>query len=172
MNNRNRRESLFNLIFTVGLFLTVVIFGIVEIVKFSTIKKENSCSGSRDGIWLIDSTGKSTCVDMTTYVDKLVAVNETATTIFGVNYSKEGYMSLLDVDCDIKEAFENLNCVKMHVEITIGDIIYHQTYAKSVEDGFIYLIETDNEGSILRDDKGNVNVLKRCDFTDIYLGEE
>ena len=166
----NKKESLFNLIFTVGLFLTVVIFGIVEIVKFSTIKKENSCS--RDGIWLIDSiTGKTTCVDMTTYVDKLVAVNETATTIFGVNYSKEGNMSLLDVDCDIKEAFENLNCIMMRVEITIGDNVYHQIYAKGV-DGFTYLLETDKDGSILRDDKGNVNILKRCDFTDIYLGEE
>ena len=167
----NRRESLFNLIFTVGLFITVVIFAIVEIVKFSTIKEENSSIG-KDGIWLIDSTGKSTCVDMTTYVDELVAVNETATTIFGVNYSKEGHMSLLDVDCDIKEAFENLDCVRMHVKIRIGDIIYYQTYAKSVDDGFIYLIETDKNGNILRDDKGNVNVLKRCDFTDIYLGEE
>ena len=125
----NRRESLFNLIFTVGLFLIVVIFAIVEIVKFSTIKEENSSYSRNDGIWLIDSTGKSTCVDMTTYVDKLVAVNETATTIFGVNYSKEGQMSLLDVDCDIKDAFENLNCVRMHVEITIGETIYRQTYA-------------------------------------------
>lgn len=172
MNNRNRRESLFNLIFTVGLFLIVVIFAIVEIKKFSTIKEENSCSGG-DGIWLIDSvTGKSTCVDMTTYVDKVFAVNETATTIFGVNYSKEGQMSLLDVDCDIKDAFENLNCVRMHVEIRIGDEVYHQTYAKGVEDGFVYLIETDNEGNILRDGEGNANILKRCDFTDIYLGEE
>ena len=164
----NKKESLFNLIFTVGLFLTVLIFGIVEIVKFSTIKEENSI---RDGICLIDSTGKSTCVDMTTYVDKLVAVNETAITFYGVNYSKEGQMSLLDVDCDIKEAFENLDCVRMHVEIKIGDNVYHQTYAKGV-DSFIYLIETDKEGNILRDDKGNVNILKRCDFTDIYLGEE
>ena len=48
----NKKESLFNLIFTVGLFLTVVIFAIVEIVKFSTIKEENS--NGRDGIWLID----------------------------------------------------------------------------------------------------------------------
>ena len=165
----NKRESLFNLVFTIGLFLIVLVFGIVEIVKFSTIKEENS--NGRDGIWLIDSTGKSTCVDMTTYVDKLVAVNETATTIFGVNYSKEGHMSLLDVDCDIKEAFENLHCVRMHVEITIGDTIYHQVYAKG-SDSFIYLVETDEFGDILRDDKGNVNVLKRCDFTDIYLGEE
>lgn len=169
----NRKESFFNLVFTIGLFLIVLVFGIVEIVKFSTIKKENSCNGSRDGIWLIDSvTGKSTCVDMTTYVDKLFAVNETAITFYGVNYSKEGHMSLLDVDCDIKEAFENLDCVRMHVEIRIGDNVYHQTYAKSVDDGFIYLIETDKNGNILRDDKGNVNVLKRCDFTDIYLGEE
>lgn len=167
----SKKESFFNLIFTVGLFLTVVIFAIVEIVKISTIKEENSsCKG--DGIWLIDSTGKSTCVDMTTYVDKLVSVNETATTIFGVNYSKEGQMSLLDVDCDIKDAFENLNCIRMNVEIRFGDEVYHQTYAKSVEDGFIYLIETDNEGNILRDGEGNANILKRCDFTDIYLGEE
>ena len=165
----NRRESLFNLVFTIGLFLIVLVFGIVEIVKFSTIKEKNS--NGRDGIWLIDSTGKSTCVDMTTYVDKLVAVNETATTIFGVNYSKEGHMSLLDVDCDIKEAFENLDCVRMHVEITIGDTIYHQVYAKG-SDSFIYLVEIDEFGDILRDDKGNVNILKKCDFTDIYLGEE
>ena len=138
MNNRNRRESLFNLIFTVGLFLIVVIFAIVEIVKFSTIKEENSFRGD-DGIWLIDSTGKSTYVDMTTYVDGMFAVNETATTtIFGVNYSKEGQMSLLDVDCDIKDAFENLNCIRMNVEIKIGDIIYHQVYAKG-SDSFIYL---------------------------------
>ena len=171
MNNRNRRESLFNLIFTVGLFLIVVIFTIVEIKKFSTIKEENSFRGD-DGIWLIDSTGKSTYVDMTTYVDGMFAVNETATTtIFGVNYSKEGQMSLLDVDCDIKDAFENLNCIRMNVEIKIGDIIYHQVYAKG-SDSFIYLVETDEFGDILRDDKGNVNVLKRCDFTDIYLGEE
>ena len=166
----SKKESFFNLIFTVGLFLTVVIFAIVEIVKFSTIK-ENSCRGD-DGIWLMDSvTGKSTCVDMTTYVDKVFAVNETATTIFGVNYSKEGQMSLLDVDCDIKDAFENLNCVRMNVEIKIGDTIYHQTYAKGV-DGFTYLVETDEFSNILRDDNGNVNILKRCDFTDIYLGEE
>lgn len=170
MNNRNRRESLFNLVFTIGLFLIVLVFGIVEIVKFSTIKKENSYKG--DGIWLIDSaTGKSTYIDMTTYVDEVFAVNETAITFYGVNYSKEGNMSLLDVDCDIKEAFENLDCVRMHVEITIGDTIYHQVYAKG-SDSFIYLVETDEFGDILRDDKGNVNVLKRCDFTDIYLGEE
>ena len=167
----NKKESFFNLVFTIGLFLIVLVFGIVEIVKFSTIK-ENCSSGSIDGIWLIDSaTGKSTCVDMTTYVDKLVAVNETATTIFGVNYSKEGNMSLLDVDCDIKEAFENLNCIRMHVEIILGDIIYHQTYAKG-SDGFTYLVETDEFGDILRDGEGNANILKRCDFTDIYLGEE
>lgn len=156
----NKRESLFNLVFTIGLFLIVLVFGIV---KFSTIKEKNSFRGD-DGIWLIDSTGKSTYVDMTTYVDGMFAVNETATTIFGVNYSKEGQMSLLDVDCDIKDAFENLDCVRMHIEITIGDTIYRQTYAKGVEDGFIYLIETDKEG--------NVNVLKRCDFTEIYIGEE
>lgn len=166
----NKKESFFNLVFTIGLFLIVLVFGIVEIVKFSTIKEENS-SYKEDGIWLIDSTGKSTCVDMTTYVDKLVSVNETATTFYGVNYSKEGQMSLLDVDCDIKEAFENLNCVKMHVEIRIGDIIYHQTYAKG-SDGFTYLVETDEFGDILRNGDGNANILKRCDFTDIYLGEE
>ena len=164
------KESFFNLVFTIGLFLIVLVFGIVEIVKISTIKEENSFRGD-DGIWLIDSTGKSTYVDMTTYVDGMFAVNETATTIFGVNYSKEGQMSLLDVDCDIKDAFENLNCVRMNVEIKIGDTIYHQTYAKGV-DGFTYLVETDEFSNILRDDKENVNILKRCDFTDIYLGEE
>ena len=156
---------------TVVLFITVVIFNISEIRKISEISKiEDACGG--DGIWLIDSaTGKSTYVSPTTYVDEKVAVNETATTSYGINYSKEGDMSLLDVDCDVKEAFEILDCIKMHVKITNGDVVYHLAYARG-SDGFIYLVEADKNGNISRDSKGNATIIKRCDFADLYLGEE
>ena len=156
---------------TVVLFLAVVIIGIVEIKQISTIyKTETACGG--DGIWLIDSvTGKSTYVNMTTYVDETFNVSEKAATSYGIEYFKEGKMSLLDVDCDIKEAFEILDCARMHVKITNGDIIYHRAYAKG-SDGFTYLVETDEDGNVLRDNEGNVNILKRCDFSDLYLGEE
>ena len=156
---------------TVVLFITVVVFNISEIRKISEISKiEDACGG--DGIWLIDSaTGKSTYVSPSTYVDEKVAVNETATTSYGINYSKEGNMSLLDVDCDVKEAFEILDCIKMHVKITNGDTVYHLAYARG-SDGFIYLVETDENGNISRDSKGNATIIKRCDFADLYLGEE
>ena len=156
---------------TVILFLAVVIIGIVEITQNSTIKKiETSCGGN--GIWLMDSaTGKSTYVTLTTYVESEFDVAEKATTSYGIEYSKEGQMTLLDVDCDVKEAFEILDCVRMHVEIKIGDIIYHRAYAKG-SDGYTYLVETDKYGNILRDGEGNAYILKRCDFADLYLGEE
>ena len=156
---------------TVVLFITVIVVGVVEIKNISTTRKiESVCGG--DGIWLIDSvTGKSTYVSPTTYVDETFNVAEKATTSYGIEYSKEGQMTLLDVDCDIKEAFEILDCVRMHVEIKIGDIIYHRAYAKG-SDGFTYLVETDKYGNILRDGEGNAYILKRCDFADLYLGEE
>ena len=164
--NKSSNKILSAIIATI---LTMII-GIVEFKQISTIKNETACGG--DGIWLMDSsTGKSTYVNMTTYVDKKVAVNEIATTSYGVNYSKEGKMSLLDVDCDIKEAFEILDCVRMRVEIKIGDITYHRAYVKG-SDGFTYLVETDKDGHILRNSEGNANILKRCDFADLYLGEE
>ena len=156
---------------TAVLFLTVVIVGIVETKQNSTIKNiETACGGN--GIWLMDSaTGKSTYVSPTTYVESEFDVAEKATTSYGIEYSKEGQMTLLDVDCDIKEAFEILDCVRMHVEIKIGDIIYHRAYAKG-SDGYTYLVETDENGNILRDSEGNAYILKRCDFADLYLGEE
>jgi hypothetical protein len=170
----NKESSVKILTFTaVGLFLTVVIFGLVEICSISTIRKMESgvaCGG--DGIWLIDSTtGDPTHVDAMTYVDERVAVNEMATTSYGVNYSKEGQMTLLDADCDVKEAFEILNCILMRVEIKTSDTVYHRAYAKG-SDGFTYLVETDENGSISRDGDGNAKILKRCDFTDLYLGED
>ena len=156
---------------TAVLFLAVVVVGIVETKQNSTIKQiETACGGN--GIWLMDSaTGKSTYVSPTTYVESEFDVAEKATTFYGIEYSKEGRMTLLDVDCDIKEAFEILDCVRMHVEIKIGDIIYHRAYAKG-SDGYTYLVETDENGNILRDSEGNANILKRCDFADLYLGEE
>ena len=156
---------------TAVLFLAVVIIGIVETKQNSTIKKiETACGGN--GIWLMDSaTGKSTYVSPTTYVESEFDVAEKATTSYGIEYSKEGQMTLLDVDCDVKEAFEILDCVRMHVEIKIGDIIYHRAYAKG-SDGYTYLVETDENGNILRDSEGNAYILKRCDFADLYLGEE
>ena len=159
------------LIATAVLFLAVVIVGIVEITQNSTIKKiETACGGN--GIWLMNSvTGNSTYVSPTTYVESEFDVAEKATTSYGIEYSKEGQMTLLDVDCDVKEAFEILDCVRMHVEIKIGDIIYHRAYAKG-SDGYTYLVETDENGNILRDSEGNAYILKRCDFADLYLGEE
>ena len=156
---------------TAVLFLAVVTVGIVETKQNSTIKKiETACGGN--GIWLMNSaTGKSTYVSPTTYVESEFDVAEKATTSYGIEYSKEGQMTLLDVDCDVKEAFEILDCVRMHVEIKIGDIIYHRAYAKG-SDGYTYLVETDENGNILRDSEGNAYILKRCDFTDLYLGEE
>ena len=105
------------------------------------------------------------------YVENKFDVAEKASTSYGIEYSKEGQMTLLDVDCDVKEAFEILDCVRMHVEIKIGDIIYHRAYAKG-SDGYTYLVETDENGNILRDSEGNAYILKRCDFADLYLGEE
>ena len=156
---------------TAVLFLTVVIVGIVETKQNSTIKNiETACGGN--GIWLMDSTtGKSTYVSPTTYVESEFDVAEKATTSYGIEYSKEGQMTLLDVDCDVKEAFEILDCARMHVKITVGDIEYHRAYAKG-SDGYTYLVETDENGNILRDSEGNAYILKRCDFADLYLGEE
>ena len=156
---------------TVVLFLTVVVVGIVETKQNSTIKKiETACGGN--GIWLMDSaTGKSTYVSPTTYVESEFNVAEKATTSYGIEYFKEGQMTLLDVDCDVKEAFEILDCVRMHVKMTVGDMEYHRAYAKG-SDGYTYLVETDEKGNILRDGDGNANILKRCNFADLYLGEE
>ena len=165
--NKSSNKILSAIIATILTFIICI----VEFRKISTMmKNETACGG--DGILLTDSsTGRSTYVNMTTYVDEKVAVNEIATTSYGVNYSKEGNMSLLDVDCDVKEAFEILDCVRMRVEIKIGDIVYHQAYVKS-SDGFTYLVETDEFGNILRNSEGNANILKRCNFADLYLGEE
>lgn len=170
MNKKSSVKVLLT-IATVVMFIVVIVVGVVEIKNISTTRKiETACGG--DGIWLIDSaTGKSTYVNMTTYVDEEFNVAEKATTSYGIEYSKEGQMSLLDVDCDIKEAFEILDCIRMHVKVTIGDTEYHRAYAKG-SDGFTYLVETDENGNILRDGEGNVNILKRCDFADLYLGEE
>ena len=156
---------------TVVLFLTVVVIGIVETKQNSTIKKiEDACGGN--GIWLMDSaTGKSTYVSPTTYVESEFNVAEKAATSYGIEYSKEGQMTLLDVDCDVKEAFEILDCIRMHVKITVGDIEYHRAYAKG-SDGYTYLVKTDENGNILRDGEGNANILKICAFADLYLGEE
>lgn len=165
------KKSSMWLIATVAALLVAVIIGVVEIKNISTTKGiETACGG--DGLWIMDSsTGISTYVSPTTYVDERFDVAEKATTSYGIEYSKEGEMSLLDVDCDVKEAFEILDCIRMHVKITVGDTVYHRAYAKG-SDGFTYLVETDEFGNILRDGEGNANILKRCDFADLYLGEE
>lgn len=165
------KKSSMWLIATVAALFAVIIVGVVEIKNISTTKEiENVCGG--DGLWVTDSsTGISTYVSPTTYVDEKFEVAEKATTSYGIEYSKEGEMSLLDVDCDVKEAFEILDCIRMHVKITVGDTEYHRAYAKG-SDGFTYLVETDENGNILRDGEGNANILKRCDFADLYLGEE
>lgn len=169
--NKSSVKLLSLVITTVVLFIIVVVFGVVEIKQISTNRQiETACGGN--GIWLMDSaTGKSTYVSPTTYVESEFNVAEKATTSYGIEYSKEGQMTLLDVDCDVKEAFEILDCIRMHVKITVGDTEYHRAYAKG-SDGFTYLVETDEKGNILRDGEGNANILKRCDFADLYLGEE
>ena len=171
MANKSSFKFVSLFIATAVLFLTVVIVGIVETKQNSTIMEiETACGGN--GIWLMDSTtGKSTYVSPTTYVESEFDVAEKATTSYGIEYSKEGKMTLLDVDCDVKEAFEILDCIRMHVKITVGDTEYHRAYAKG-SDGFTYLVETDENGNILRDGEGNANIIKRCDFADLYLGEE
>jgi hypothetical protein len=165
------KKSSFWLLATVAVLLTAVIVGVVEIKNISTTRKiESTCGG--DGLWVMDSsTGVSTYVSPTTYVEDKFNVAEKATTSYGIEYSKEGEMSLLDVDCDVKEAFEILDCIRMHVKVTVGDTEYHRAYAKG-SDGFTYLVETDEFGNILRDGEGNATILKRCDFADLYLGED
>ena len=129
---------------TIVMFIAVVGVAIVEIKQISTINDIKTVCGDVDGIWLTDSsTGKSTRINVAKYVEEKVDVNELATTSYGVNYSKEGEMTLLDVDCDVKEAFEILDCIKMHVKITVGNTEYYQAYARG-SDGFTYLVKPIN----------------------------
>lgn len=163
-----------------GLFImTLVILMVANVILVSSIFSEKkkideekaieaACGGS--GIWVMNSDGKATYITEETYVDKKVWANELAQTDFA-SYTKEGEMTLLDVDCDVKEAFEILNCIRMHVTITIGDKTLYRAYARG-SDGYTYLVETDSNGSILRDDAGNAFILQRCDFADLYLGSE
>lgn len=156
-----------------AMLLVVIVIGVIEIrsiINTTNLLKNSEACG--EGLYVTDSrTGKSTYVDLNTYVDETFDVAEKATTSYGVEYSKEGKMNLLDVDCDVKEAFEILDCVRMHVKITNGDMIHYRAYAKG-SDGFTYLVETDESGNILRDSEGNAIIISRCDFADLYLGEE
>ena len=153
--------------------IAVIVIGALEvhsIIKSANLLKNASACG--EGLYVTDShTGKTSYVDLNTYVDETYDVVEKASTSYGIEYFKEGKMNLLDVDCDVKEAFEILDCVRMHVKITIGDMIHYRAYAKG-SDGFTYLVETDESGNILRDSEGNAIIIKRCDFADLYLGEE
>lgn len=160
-----------------GLFImALVILMVANVILvssiFSEIKEEkaieDACGGR--GIWVMSSDGNATYVSPETYVEKKVWANELAQTNFA-SYTKEGEMSLFDIDCDVKEAFEILNCIRMHVSITIGDSTLYRAYAKG-SDGYTYLVETDSDGSILRDNSGNAFILQRCDFADLYLGSE
>jgi len=160
-----------------GLFIFVLVILMVANVIvvssiFSEIKEEKAieaaCGGN--GIWVMNSDGNATYVSPETYVEEKVWANELAQTNF-TSYTKEGEMTLFDIDCDVKEAFEILNCVRMYVTITIGDRTLYRAYAKG-SDGYTYLVETDSNGSILRDDAGNAFILQRCDFADLYLGSE
>lgn len=157
-----------------AMFIVVTVIGIFEIRSIintaNLLKDSEACGG--EGLYITDSnTGKTSYVDLTTYVDEKFDVVEKATTSYGVEYSKEGKMNLLDVDCDVKEAFEILDCVRMHVKISNGDMTHYRAYAKG-SDGNTYLVETDESGNILRDSEGNAIIIKRCDFADLYLGEE
>ena len=159
-----------NLILIVATFIVMMatlIFGIVEIKQISTMK--NPCGGN--GITILDSQGNETFISTATYVDRHVYAEEKAETEFGLEYTKEGVTNLLNIDCDVKEAFQILDCIRMQVKIKIGDVTHYRAYAKG-SDGFTYLVETDEFGNILRDGEGNARIISRCDFADLYLGED
>lgn len=168
------KKSTIYLYLMIAALIAVITIGVFEIcsIKNTTnlLKNAGACGG--EGLYITDSsTGKTSYVDLTTYVDEKFDVAEKATTSYGVEYSKEGKMNLLDVDCDVKEAFEILDCVRMHVKISNGDMTHYRAYAKG-SDGYTYLVETDEFGNISRDSEGNAKIIKRCDFADLYLGEE
>lgn len=153
----NKESSIKRLyIVTAVLFIAVVIFGIVDIKQMYTICKAKEAVIAANEL---------------SHVDEKIAVKETASTSYGVNYSKEGEMSLDDVDEDVEEAFEILDCVRMRIEIKFRGNVYYRAYTKG-SDGFTYLVETDESGNILRDDDGNAYVIKRCEFGDLYFGEQ
>ena len=154
---------------TAALLSVVIIFGVVIFKQIATINNSIPCGG--EGLWIEDSQGNKSFVSMDTYVDRPVYAVEEAETIYGLNYSKEGVTTLLNIDCDVKEAFEVLDSTRMLVSITIGDVVYHRAYAKG-SDGFTYLVETDEYGTILRDKDGHATIISRCDFADLYLGED
>ena len=152
---------------TAVLATVVIIFGAVIIKKVTATT--TPCGG--EGLWIEDSQGNSTFISSATYVERHVYAEEKAETEFGLEYTKQGVTNLLNIDCDVKEAFEILDCIRMHVKITVGDTDYHRAYAKG-SDGFTYLVETDQFGNILRDGEGNAKIISRCNFADLYLGEE
>ena len=153
---------------TAVLATVVIIFGAVIIKKVTAITT-TPCGGN--GITILDSQGNETYVSTATYVERHVYAEEKAETEFGLEYTKQGVTNLLNIDCDVKEAFEILDCIRMQVKIQIGDATHYRAYAKG-SDGFTYLVETDEFGNILRDGEGNAKIISRCDFADLYLGED
>lgn len=153
---------------TAVLATVVIIFGAVIIKKVTAITT-TPCGGN--GIIILDSQGNETYVSTATYVERHVYAEEKAETEFGLEYTKQGVTNLLNIDCDVKEAFEILDCIRMQVKIQIGDVTHYRAYAKG-SDGFTYLVETDEFGNILRDGEGKAKIISRCDFADLYLGED
>ena len=151
---------------TVLIIALILIIGIAGIRDISTMRRSNPCGGN--GIYITDSSGKSTFVSTNTYVSRPVYASESLETD-GDEYTKEGLTTLLNIDCDVKEAFELLDDVQMRVKMTIGNTEKYQAYVRG-SDGFIYLVRTDSEGTILRDENGVAEIVKRCDFADLYLG--
>ena len=153
---------------TITLVALILVVGIVGIKDISAIRKSNSCGDN--GIYITDSSGKSTFVSTDNYVSRPIYASESLETD-GDEYVKEGLTTLLNIDCDVKEAFELLDEVQMKVKMTIGDVELYQSYVRG-SDGYTYLVRTDKYGNILRDKDGFPDIIKRCDFANLYLESE
>ena len=151
------------------MIIMVIAIGIVGIKDISTIKSK-MCGN--DGLYITDSSGNTTFISAANYVDRPIYASETID-VDGDQYFKEGITTLLDIDCDVKEAFDTIKFdeVQMKVKMSVGNIELYQSYVRG-SDGYTYLVRTDEYGNILRDKDGFPDIIKRCDFANLYLESE
>lgn len=91
--------------------------------------------------------------------------NESRTEI-GLN-DYDGYCAVYEEYTEECE-FELLDEVRMYVDINVNGEDLHRAYIYG-NDGFTYLVEVDEEGTVKRDSNGEPNIIQRCDFADLYL---
>ena len=153
----------------IAIITMAIAIGIVGVYDISAIKSK-MCGD--DGLYITDSSGNTTFVTTANYVDRPIYASETID-VDGDQYFKEGITTLLDIDCDVKEAFDIIKFdeVQMKVKMTIGDVELYQSYVRG-SDGYTYLVRTDKYGNILRDKDGFPDIIKRCDFANLYLESE